>query len=330
MIAEVGHNHQGSVKRAQEIFDVAKKAGANAVKLQKRDNINLYTSGFYHGAYRSGASYGDTYGAHREFLEFSKGDFLELQDYAREIGITLFATPFDMGSVDFLEELDTPFYKIASASITNLVLLRYVARNGKPLLLSTGGASMEDIYRAYDTVWPINHEVVLLQCTAAYPCPPEYMNLGRITELRKEFPDAVIGLSSHYAGAALLPVAFALGARLFETHVTFDRAARGTDHGFSMEEGKLERVIDDLRATRAALQHQEQPFEIEEKPIWKMAQAIYPKIDLEAGTTLSEWNTVLKSPAEGIPAWKFDKMMGKKLTIDVRKEEPLSSTALSD
>ena len=325
LIGEIGHNHGGNVENAKLIMRLLEQAGWNAVKLQKRSNRSLYTRAEYDKNYESDRSYGATYGAHREFLEFDRDEYRELQDYANDLRLTFFATPFDRESVDFLEDLNVPLYKIASASITNLLLLEHVAQTGKPLIVSTGGAGLEDIHRAHDAIWPLNKYVALLQCTAAYPCPPEYANLGRIPVLRREFPDAVIGLSDHQNGISLAIAAYAMGARIFEKHVTYSRAAKGTDHGFSLEREGLRKLARDMRRVFLASGNEEQPFDIEREPIRKMAQAVYPVRALSAGETLSEEVLSLKSPGEGLPAWKWQRAMGKKLKRAYGAEEPLSS-----
>jgi N-acetylneuraminate synthase/sialic acid synthase len=170
VIAELGQNHQGSLEQAKAMFTVAKDCGANAVKLQKRANRTLFTREFFEQPYNNEFSFGPTYGEHREALEFAHDDYVELQRCAREIGITLFATPFDFESADFLAELDVPAFKLASADLVNTPLLRHVAAFGKPMFLSTGGGTMEDVDRAVQTIRPINGQLCILQCTAAYPC----------------------------------------------------------------------------------------------------------------------------------------------------------------
>src|SRR5262245_60052569 len=147
VIAEIGHNHQGSMEQAKAMFTVVKDCGANAVKLQKRSNRTLYTREFFDQPYDNEFSFGETYGEHREALELGRDDDVELQRYAREIGLTFFATPFDLESADFLAELDLPAYKIASADLVNTPLLRHVAAFGRPMLLSSGGATLEDVDR---------------------------------------------------------------------------------------------------------------------------------------------------------------------------------------
>jgi len=141
LIAEIGHNHQGSLEKCRELFRAAKECGADAVKLQKRDNRSLYTRAMYEKPYDNENSFGPTYGAHREALEFGREEYVELKRYAAELGITFFATAFDVPSADFLAALDMPAYKLASGDLSNLPLLRHVARIGRPVIVSTGGAT---------------------------------------------------------------------------------------------------------------------------------------------------------------------------------------------
>ena len=179
VIAEIGNNHQGDLDRCKEMFRVAKEqCGVSAVKLQKRDNKALFTRAMYYSEYNSENAFADTYGAHREKLEFSRDEYVELKRYAKEIGITFFATAFDNPSADFLAELDMPAYKIASGDLTNTPLLKHVAGFGKPLFVSTGGGTMEDVRRACDTIMAINSQLCLMQCTAGYPPEWEELDLG--------------------------------------------------------------------------------------------------------------------------------------------------------
>ncbi|MBA3295370.1 MAG: N-acetylneuraminate synthase family protein, partial [Acidobacteria bacterium] len=235
VIAEIGHNHQGDLEKARQLFHRAKECGVHAVKLQKRDNRSLYTADMYRRPYDNENSFGSTYGEHREFLEFGREEYVELQRTARQLGLTFFATAFDVPSADFLEALDTPAYKLASGDLLNLPLLRHVARFQKPVIISTGGASMEAVERAYDAVAAINPRVAVLQCTASYPTEPEHMNLGVIETFRKRFPEAVVGLSDHSNGISISVVAYMLGSRIIEKHFTLNHTWKGTDHALSLE-----------------------------------------------------------------------------------------------
>ena len=324
VIAEVGHNHQGSVETAKQIFDKAKEAGANAVKLQKRDNKVLFTKKMYNSHYDSRNAYGDTYGAHRDALEFGMEEYIELQQYAKKIGLVFFATPFDLPSVDFLEKLNMPLYKIASGDLKSTPLLKYVAKTGKPVIVSTGGGEMEDVQRAYDVITAENPNIAILQCTAAYPCEPEEMNLNVITTYREKFSDKVIGLSDHQSGISMATVAFTLGARIVEKHFTINRAWRGTDHAFSLEPVGLTKLVRDLRRAKIALgDGVKKSIEKEKNPLFKMGKKLVAAIDLLKGKVLSESDIAIKSPNDGTPPYEFDNFIGLTLEKDLKKDDNL-------
>lgn len=325
IIAELGHNHGGDLGTAKTMVAAAATCGANAVKLQKRTNKKLYTAEFYNKPYNSEAAYGPTYGLHREALEFGLEEYGQLKADAERAGVVFFATPFDVDAADFLQELGVPAFKIASGDLTNVRLLRHAAKFGKPMLVSTGGGTLEDIRRALREIGD-RAEVAILQCTAAYPCPPEAMNLRVIETYRKEFPDAVIGLSDHQSGIALGPAAYALGARIFEKHFTLDRAGKGTDHAFSLEPVGLRKYARDLRRTAVAMgTGDKQRLDIEGPPLYKMAKGLYAYRAIEEGEELGDWNIEAKSPAEGMAAWKWDKATGKRAIRPFGQDEPLSS-----
>ncbi|MGI8632949.1 MAG: N-acetylneuraminate synthase family protein, partial [Solirubrobacterales bacterium] len=253
VIAEIGHNHQGSVEKAKQMFQEAKQCGVDAVKLQKRDNASLYTADFFSKPYENENSFGPTYGEHREALEFGRAEYEELMGYAEDLGLIFFATAFDRPSADFLAELDMPAYKMASADLTNTPLIEHVAQIGKPMIVSTGAATLDDVKRAYETVAPINDQLGLLQCTAGYPAAWNELDLRVIETYRNLFPDAVVGFSSHDNGIAMATAAYVLGARIVEKHFTLDRAMKGTDHKFSLEPQGMRKMVRDLRRVRVAL-----------------------------------------------------------------------------
>jgi len=325
VIAEVGHNHQGSVDTAKQLFDAAKQAGANAVKLQKRDNKHLFTSKMYHSDYESENAFGKTYGTHRDALEFSWEEYVVLQQYAKEIGLIFFATPFDLPSVDFLEKLNLPLYKIASGDLKSTPLLKYVAKIGKPILVSTGGGDMEDVQRAYDVITAENPNLAILQCTAAYPCEPEEMNLSVINTYRNRFTDKVIGLSDHQNGISMALVAFSLGARIVEKHFTLNRAWKGTDHAFSLEPHGLTKLVRDLKRARTALGDGiKKSIDKEKKPLYKMGKKLVAAKNLSKGKVLSDEDINLKSPNDGLSPYEWDKIVGMILKCDLGKDENFS------
>ena len=323
VIAEIGHNHQGSVEQAKAMLTMAKDCGADAVKVQKRSNRTLYTREFYEQPYDNELSFGRTYGEHREALELGSDDYRELLRHAREAGMTLFATAFDFESADLLAELDVPAFKFASGDLTNTPLQRHVAAFGKPMLLSTGGGTLADIQRAVDTILPINDQLCVLQCTAAYPAAVEDLNLKVITTLREHFPELVIGLSDHQNGIAMALVAYMLGARVIEKHFTLDHALKGRDHAFSLMPEGMRRLVRDLHRVPAALGDAEKrPLPIEADPLEKMGKKLVAARELELGHVLTAEDLALKSPADGgLPPYELDRLVGRRLRRPIAFED---------
>lgn len=314
VIAEVGHNHQGSLDTAKKMFAAAKEAGADAVKLQKRDNRALFTRALYDKPYDSENAFGPTYGLHREALEFGKAEYEELIGYTNELGICFFATAFDCPSADFLADLDMPAYKIASGDLRNLPLLKHVARIGRPMIISTGGAQLDHVRRAYDTIMPINPQLAILQCTAAYPVEWHEIDLDVIDTYRQEFRDAVVGLSAHDNGIAVPIAAYMLGARIVEKHFTLNRAMKGTDHAFSLEPVGMRKLVRDLQRVRIARgDGHKKVYPCEAAPLTKMAKAIVAARDLPAGHVLSAADLAYKSPGGGLFPDQADLVLGKTL-----------------
>lgn len=325
VIAEIGHNHQGSLEQARAMFASAKECGANAVKLQKRDNRSLYTEEYFNRPYEHENSFGATYGEHREALEFGRDEYRELQEYADELGLVFFSTAFDQPSVDFLAELDIPAFKIASADIRNLPLLRYAAEVGKPMVISTGAATLDDVRAAYETVKPINPDFAILQCSAGYPPAWDELDLGVISTYRELFEDTVIGFSSHDSGIAMAVAAYALGARVVEKHFTLNRAMKGTDHAFSLEPQGLEKMCRDLRRLRVALgDGSKQRYESEDAPATKMGKKLVAARDLPEGHVLEAGDLAAKSPGDGVPPSRQERFIGATLQRAVRSDEALS------
>lgn len=325
VIAEIGHNHQGNLEKAKDLFRAAKECGVNAVKLQKRDNRLLYTRAMYEMSYLHENSFGPTYGAHREALEFGRDEYAELQGYARSLDLTMFATAFDFSSADVLAELGMPAYKIASGDLRNTPLLKHVARIGKPMFVSTGGGSLEDVQRAYDTIRPINPHLCLMQCTASYPCEPSEMNLRVITAFREQFPDIIIGLSDHQNGIAMSVAAYVLGARVIEKHFTLNRAWKGTDHAFSLEPVGLRKMVRDLQRLWVALGDGiKRPFPSENTPLYKMGKKLVAARNLPAGHVLNREDIAIKSPNDGLPPYELERVIGCHLSRPLAQDENIS------
>ena len=330
VIAEIGHNHQGSVDKARELFREAKLAGADAVKLQKRDNRGLYTRAAYNKPYDNENSFGSTYGEHREFLEFGRQEYIELQRYARELGIDFFATAFDVASADFLAELNVPAFKIASGDVKSTPLLEHVARVGKPVIISTGGALIDDVQRAYETLMAINPQVGILQCTAGYPASFDELDLRVIQQYRERFSGAVTGYSGHDNGIAMPVAAYVLGARIVEKHFTLNRAMKGTDHAFSLEPVGLRKMVRDLQRTHKALGNGcKKIYDSEKAPIVKMGKSLVVARDLPMGHVLGSDDIVMKSPGGGIPPYELENVIGLVTLRALHEDDFLSFEVLS-
>lgn len=329
-IAEIGHNHQGDMEKCKAMFRAAKECGVSSVKLQKRDNRALYTQAMYDEPYNSENAYAPTYGAHREMLEFSEEQYKELLAYASELGLIFFSTAFDIPSADLLERVGVPCYKIASGDLKTIPLIQHVARFGKPMFISTGGGTMEDVQRMYDAVAPLNDQICILQCTSGYPPPFEELNIKVIETYRNAFPNAVIGFSSHDNGIAMPLIGYMLGARVVEKHFTLNRAWKGTDQAFSLEPAGMRRVVRDLQRARIALgDGKKRAYESETKPITKMAKKLVAARDLPAGRVLTEADVTFKSPADtGLPPYRIGEFVGKKLTVPLAKDADLTLEAI--
>jgi N-acetylneuraminate synthase/sialic acid synthase len=325
VIAEVGNNHQGDVAKGRELILRASECGASAVKLQARDNETLFTREAYNRPYDNENSFGPTYGLHRQALELGKEDLRELQQYALEHQIDFFATPFDIASADLLESLGVPFYKVASADLPNTPLLRHIARYGKPMIVSTGGATIEDVDRAVEAVLGINSQLCIMQCTAAYPADYAELDLGVIQTYRERYPEIVIGYSGHDNSISMPVVAYMLGARVIEKHFTLNRVMKGTDHIFSLEPPGLRRVVRDLTRARQAIGDgvkKKRPSEF--APIVKMAKSLYAARPLPAGHILTEADLSIKCPGGGLAPYELDTVIGRPLLVDVDEEQALA------
>jgi len=303
---------------------VARDCGADAVKLQKRDNRSLYTRSAYERPYDNENSYGSTYGTHREALEFGDVEYRELKAYAKELEVMFFATAFDFASVDFLAKLEMPAYKVASGDLKNIPLLTYMAKAGRPIILSTGGGTMEDVNRAYDAIMPINPQLCLLQCTAGYPAAFEELNLKVITTFRERFPQTVVGLSSHDNGIAMAVAAYILGARVVEKHFTLNHTWKGTDHAFSLEPIGFQKMVRDLKRVRVAMgDGVKRVYDSEVTPMVKMGKQLVAARDLPAGHAIRREDIAIKSPGGGLQPYEIDKVIGRTTRVALKADDTI-------
>src|SRR6185437_16451512 len=265
-----------------------------------------------------------------EALELGWEAYVELQRTACELGLDFFATAFDFSSADFLNKLGVSSFKIASGDVKNIPLLTHVARFQKPVIMSTGGATLDDIRRAYDAMMPINRRLCILQCTAAYPVEAEELNLRVITTLRDAFPNVTVGLSDHFNGISMAVAAYVLGARVVEKHFTLNHTWKGTDHAFSLEPVGMRKLVRDLRRTKVALgTGLKCPLPSERDPLLKMSKKLVASRNLPVGHVLSAEDVAMKSPGDGLPPHLIDQVLGKTLTRRLQADDDITFDTLA-
>lgn len=249
VVAEIGINHNGDVAIAKRLIASAVAAGCDAVKFQKRTVDVVYTEEEL--ARPRESPFGTTNGDLKRGLEFGRADYDEIDRYCKTVGIMWTASPWDYDSVDFLESYLPPFVKVASASLTDDELLLRVRRTGRPIVLSTGGSTPEQIDHAVRTIG--TRDLVLLHCTSTYPAPVSELNLLCIQTLRERYPEVPVGYSGHEVGLSTTLVAAALGADVVERHITLDRASWGSDQAASVEPHGVARLVRDIRTMEVAM-----------------------------------------------------------------------------
>jgi N-acetylneuraminate synthase len=250
VIAEIGINHNGDLGIAKQMIDAAVHARADAVKFQKR-TPDVATPPDQQKQMRETPWGYITYLDYRYKVEFNEEQYCEIDQYCKEKGIAWMVSVWDEPSVDFMEKFDTPAYKIPSASLTDAKLIRKARATGRPLILSSGMSTMEQIKKGVEVAG--ENDLILMHCTSTYPCEPEELNLKMVGTLRREFPNLPIGYSGHEVGLVPSAVAVALGACMVERHLTLDRAMWGSDQAASVEPGGFERLVKYIRVTEAAL-----------------------------------------------------------------------------
>lgn len=327
VIAEAGVNHNGSLGRAVQLVDAACEAGADAVKFQTFRADRLVSAGAPKAAYqreRTGAE--ETQREMLRRLELSEEDHRALAAHCSERGILFLSTPFDEQSVDLLMSLGVPALKMGSGELTNLRLLRHAARQGVPLILSTGMANLDEVARAVQSVTAEGcTECALLHCVSAYPADPGSVNLRAMDTLRGRFGGPV-GFSDHTRGIEVAIAAAALGAELIEKHFTLSRNERGPDHAVSLEPLELKAMIYAIRNVEKALGDGcKQPVEEERDVALAARRSLFTAVPLRAGTALTAEMLVARRPGTGLSPDRLDEWIGKTLQRDVAAGELFDS-----
>ncbi len=327
VIAELSGNHNRSLDRAMMIVEAAAKAGAGAIKLQTYTadtmTLNLRTDDFVIHDANSLWNGQDLYHLYQEAhtpWEWHQPIF----DYARELGLVAFSTPFDDTSVDFLESLNAPCYKIASFECTHLPLLRKVASTGKPLVISLGMTTLAEAEECVRTVREAGAaEIILLKCTSTYPASPANSNLRTIPHLREMF-DCEVGLSDHTVGTGVAVASVALGATVIEKHLTMRRADGGVDSAFSLEPEEFARLTEEAHAAWQALGHVRYGPTSDEKQSLKFRRSIYAVREIAAGEEISTRNARIIRPGFGLQPKYWGAVLGRRVRKPVAAGTPIS------
>lgn len=325
IIAEISANHNMEYSRAEAILHAAKEAGVDAVKLQTytADTITLNSDKKYFRTRDNSLWSGTT-----EYKLYEKAYTPwewqpKLKELADKIGIILFSSPFDLSSVDFLEEMDVPAYKIASPEIVDIPLIKKCAQTGKTIIISTGVASIGDIERAVDVCRQEGNEnVILLKCTAEYPSPYSQMNLKTIKNMEETF-GCPAGLSDHSLGDEIAIAAVAMGAKVIEKHITLHRADGGVDSAFSMEAEEMKRMVERIRHVEQAMGIVQYEYIGTNNEKKRRGRSLFVSADIKKGERFTEKNIRSVRPGDGLHTKYYFDVLGKRATRDLSFAEPL-------
>lgn len=325
IIAELSANHNGSLENAFNTIKAVKRAGADAIKLQtytadtitidcKSDDFRIKQGTIWDGKYLY-----DLYKEAYTPWEWHE----ELFRVAKEEGLICFSSPFDKTAVDLLEELNAPAYKIASFEITDIPLIEYVASKGKPIIISTGIAGLEDIELAVDACKRMgNEQIILLKCTSSYPAPVEEANMAMIPALAKRF-GVIAGLSDHTMGITVPVVATVLGAKVIEKHFILDSSIGGPDASFSLNEQEFTAMVKAVREAEVAVGKVDYKLTDKMQKSREFSRSLYVVEDIKAGDLITEQNVRSIRPGYGLPPKNFNEIIGKKSRVDLAKGTPM-------
>jgi len=331
IIAEIGQNHQGNVENALEYVRIFAEAGADALKFQARSNKILFDYDCFNAVYNSENAFGKTYGEHREFLELSKEELILVRDECHRLNTAFMCTPFDEESLKMLVDINVDILKISSFDIGNLPFISKVAATMIPVVMSVGGAKLVHIKKSIELIQAVHQNIALLHCVSEYPCPHDRLGLSTIKDLIQEFDNVRIGLSDHFNGILSGPVAYLMGATVFEKHVTTNRSQRGTDHSFALEPEGFRKFVRDIK--RVPEMMNKKPLEElgKEQVFKKLGKSIVAAKDIDAGTVLSVDNLSGKIFIDTyVPVRESYRIIGLKTTTAIKAGQPILFEQLSE
>jgi len=327
IIAEVGQNHQGDLDLAREYIKVFSEAGANAIKFQTRNNKFLFSDDAYNKPYDSENAFSDVYGLHREALELKPEWLPILKQDCSDHNVEFMSTPFDEPSLELLCDVGVDILKVASFDIGNLPFIDKIGSKHIPVVVSIGGGKLDQIRASMETLLSHHGDVALLHCVSEYPCELDRLGLENIQTLMREFPDVVIGLSDHFNGILTGPIGYMMGARVFEKHVTLNRAWKGTDHSFALEQHGFESFARDIRRVKSMMSCKPQDELGTEYVFQKLGKSIVAAVDLKAGDVLSLDNLSGKIfKDQFLPVRESKDLIGRKLIKPLKAGEAIART----
>lgn len=327
VVAEMSGNHNQDINRAYQIIDAAAEAGADAIKLQTytADTITIDSD---EAPFRLGADVNEAWAGQTLYKLYQQaftpwGWQPKLKEYAEKKGLICFSTPFDETSVDFLENLNVPAYKVASFELVDIPLLKKIGQTKKPVIISRGMASLEEIELAVETLKKAGTSgVAVLHCVSAYPARPDQMNLATIPDLAKRF-DVIPGLSDHTLGITVPIAAVTLGAKIIEKHFTLARADGGPDASFSLEPKELKELVDAIRDIEKAVGKPTYGASGGESEYLKYRRSLFAVADIKKGEAFTKDNIRSIRPGFGLPPKYFEQIIGKKAKQDIKRGTPL-------
>jgi sialic acid synthase len=328
VIAEGGVNHNGDPRLADELVHIAADCQADAVKFQKRTILELLTRAALDKPYVNPNSLGATYGEHRLKLELSDADWYRLRDLATQLGLEFMGSAWDRGSADLLDVLDSPAIKTPSAVLTDLDLLEYIARKGRPMIVSTGMSTLEEVDQAVERILRHTDALILLQCTSAYPSEFADINL-RVMDMYSRRYGVLVGYSGHERGISVSEAAATLGACVVERHFTKDRTLPGPDHAASLEPIGLKKLVRDIRQIETAMGSPEKRVAASEVSVRvRLGKSVVAARTIRAGSILKEEMLTAKAPGDGISPNHLTRLIGRVAAVDIEADTLLPVEAL--
>ena len=324
VIAEAGVNHNGNLGLALRLVEAAAEAGADAVKFQTFSADRLVTRDAPRASYQSARVGEGSQHAMLKTLELTEADHRAIQERCAELGLCFLSTPFDEPAADMLERLGVVAFKMPSGELTNLLLLDYIARKKRTIVLSTGMADLDEVTAAVDRVRECGAPLALLQCTSAYPADAASVNLRAMRTMADAFK-VPVGLSDHSRGIAVPIAAAALGASIIEKHLTLDRSMTGPDHQASLEPAEFRAMVEGIRDAEAALGDGiKRPSPAERELAQLVRRSLVAARALPVGHALTAADIVAKRPGTGLPVGEIDAIVGRRLRREMARDEPFS------